>query len=119
MARRPSMTITVRRSAAGHYDVQNVLTHEVGHFFGLGEDDQLMDATMYVSTPPCETQKRDLAVTDEQAMTQLYANVEYEEDQVGCSAAAHPRAGLPAVGWIVALAGLLRLARSRRRGCKP
>lgn len=45
------------------WDVQNVVTHEVGHVFGLahpgnGEQDKVQ--TMYASAPPKETSKRTL-----------------------------------------------------------
>jgi hypothetical protein len=44
-------------------DVQNVMTHELGHALGIGD---CMDrkATMYVSTKPGETQKRTLEPGD-------------------------------------------------------
>jgi Matrixin len=58
----------------GRYDLQNVASHEVGHFFGLGEDYDVKEATMYYSTGRCETNKRDLQSSDRATMTDLYVN---------------------------------------------
>lgn len=98
------------------YDVQNVTTHEVGHFFGLGEDLVERDAAMFQTIDQCETHKRTLAATDVSALSTLYAESEDPEE-----AAAGPRAcsfggAAPGSGWAwisAALAGLV-LARRRR-----
>jgi hypothetical protein len=57
----------------GRYDLQSVMSHEVGHFFGLGEDMTNPDATMFFSTNRCELEKRDLSAPDIQEMSALYA----------------------------------------------
>jgi hypothetical protein len=57
----------------GSYDLQNVATHEAGHFFGLGEDYSDTSATMFVSSSPCQTSKRVLNPLDTAAVTALYA----------------------------------------------
>jgi hypothetical protein len=54
------------------YDLQSVATHEAGHFFGLGEDFDLKQATMFYTTGRCETNKRVLQNTDETTMNALY-----------------------------------------------
>jgi len=54
------------------YDLQSVATHEAGHFFGLGEDFELKQATMFYTTGRCETNKRVLQSTDETTMNALY-----------------------------------------------
>jgi hypothetical protein len=100
------------------YDVQNVITHEAGHFFGLGEDMTERDATMFLSINQCETHKRFLAVTDTTAITTLYAKSEDPEE-----AKAGPRAcsfgGVPQTGgafWLSgAIFGLSLLRRRRAR----
>jgi hypothetical protein len=57
----------------GDYDLQNVATHEAGHFFGLGEDYADTTTTMYVSSLPCQTSKRALSVGDVSVVEGLYA----------------------------------------------
>jgi hypothetical protein len=71
------------------YDLQDVATHEAGHFFGLGEDLGDVTATMYFMTARCESKKRDLAGPDSDAMTSLYAeNLSDGETRVrGCNVA--------------------------------
>jgi hypothetical protein len=100
------------------YDVQNVATHEAGHFFGLGEDPTERDATMFQNIDQCETHKRALSTTDVAAVTTLYAESEDAEE-----AAAGPRAcalvGAPAgssgAAWASALIFGLFLQRRQRR----
>lgn len=99
------------------YDVQNIVTHEAGHFFGLGEDPVEREATMFQSIDQCETHKRVLAATDVAAVSALYASAEDPEES-----AAGPRAcafvGAPAGTSGVAWAGLVVLgawANRRRR----
>jgi hypothetical protein len=55
------------------YDVASVVTHEIGHFWGLGEDMLDATATMYFSTPPCNVIKRQLKLDDVTAVSSLYA----------------------------------------------
>jgi hypothetical protein len=55
------------------YDLQNVATHEAGHFFGLGEDYQDQATTMYVSSMPCQISKRTLSASDVSVVSGLYA----------------------------------------------
>jgi ssRNA-specific RNase YbeY (16S rRNA maturation enzyme) len=66
-------------------DLQNVLTHEVGHLIGF--DHNLMDAesTMHAETPLGETKKRDLTSDDQQGVCDVYP-VESTDDQLrlGC-----------------------------------
>lgn len=100
------------------YDVQNITTHEAGHFFGLGEDPVERKATMFQNIDQCETHKRALSATDVAAVTTLYAQSEDPEE-----AAAGPRAcafvgapaGSSAAAWAsVLLLGLFVQRRKRR-----
>lgn len=95
------------------YDTQNVVTHEAGHFFGLGEDMVERKATMFLSIGQCEMHKRELAATDVGAVTTLYAQVDSEEASAGpkaCSFGPGRSVGAPA-----ALAAILGLSLLRRR----
>lgn len=102
---------------SNRYDAQNVVTHEAGHFFGLGEDMTERNATMFLSIDQCETHKRVLTATDTTAITTLYAaNQDPEEAKAGpraCSFGVAPAAGS---AWISGLlAGLVLLRRRRSR----
>lgn len=68
------------------YDVQNVLTHELGHFLGLGEDYDDRSATMYAYSLPGETNKRDISDRDAATIDHLYEPLEAPQE-VGCSGA--------------------------------
>lgn len=65
------------------YDTQNVMTHEAGHFFGLGEDMVERRAAMFLSIGQCEVHKRELAATDVGAVSTLYAQVDSSEASGG------------------------------------
>lgn len=74
---------------AGHdrMDLQNALTHEVGHAIGLDHNDADPDVTMYPSASRGEYGKRDLALDDEDAVRFLYPDVTFTESMAagGCS----------------------------------
>jgi hypothetical protein len=59
----------------GGYDLQNTLTHEMGHAFGLAHEKLDPQATMYPTANPCETSKRDLAAQDLGGLNFLYVVV--------------------------------------------
>ena len=56
------------------YDLENTITHEVGHFIGLAHPyaDGRIDSTMYFAATVGETHKRSLAVDDINGATYLY-----------------------------------------------
>lgn len=68
-------------------DIQNALTHEVGHLLGLDHSDE-RDATMYRSAAEGETSKRDLSTDDIAGLCEIYPMA---RDPGGCS---EPRGGL-------------------------
>ncbi|NLE85090.1 MAG: matrixin family metalloprotease [Myxococcales bacterium] len=99
------------------YDLQNVLTHEVGHFWGLPEDFEDRGSTMYSCTSACEVHKRQLAHADIQALQVLYGTA----PPGGCGGARFSRAptgsslGTAAVATALGVVGLLWGGRRRRR----
>src|SRR5207249_3133152 len=97
------------------YDLQNVATHEAGHFFGLGENITDGDATMFITSARGETKKRDLAGDDEDGVRILYATAPAAQTGAGC-ALASPSATTH-WGWLgvgaVALGALAALAARR------
>ncbi len=122
---RTSCTAQVRpKSCEGEsYDVQNVATHEVGHFFGLGEDMTASGTTMYFCTNRCETHKRVLTDEDKTVMSSLYVAAEdpdaIDSGETGCGGARFsPRGDARDVSWglFAPLFGLVayRLRRASR-----
>ncbi len=100
------------------YDLQSVVTHEFGHFFGLGEDRDDPFATMFFCTSTCETHKRSLSDSDTEAMGEVYAEGADGGPEVQCSVGG---AGIPSgrcpLPWVGgALLGLAALL--RRRDCR-
>lgn len=61
----------------GAHDVQNILTHEIGHFLGLGHEVNPQDtsATMYAVASPNETLKRTLKTSDLSGIREAYPGV--------------------------------------------
>jgi hypothetical protein len=111
------------------FDVQNVLTHELGHVFGLDEEEDLPEATMFPSSLKGETKKRDLEADDEAGIRFLYAepppsgvaSSACSVAQPGASTSANARArnGMQGSGpwaWLsVGLLGSVLLKRRWRR----
>lgn len=96
-------------STSGHpkrADLQNTLTHEVGHALGLDHDPVHYDATMAPTARMGETHKRDLHVSDEAGAAYLYPPG--TAAPIACNSAATP-SGTP-----LALLGLLTLFARRR-----
>lgn len=69
------------------YDLQDVITHELGHWFGLDEDYQNVEATMYAYVYPGELKKRDLAQSDIVAVQLAYWQADNPSENHGCSVA--------------------------------
>jgi hypothetical protein len=109
------------RCSDGAYDLQNVLTHEVGHFFGLGEEMADPGATMYYCTSRCETHKRALTRADADSITTLYLRASEDGDDAGskggCGGArVMPRGKLGEAALVVGAALLLIRRRRSRHG---
>lgn len=107
------------------YDLENVLTHEAGHFLGLAHETQVLTATMFPSTGRCAGDKRELDPDD-------LAGIAYLYDELGpvipaglaCGVsvgAPRGRDGVPFVGLAAAVGvvGLRRGRRARRQGRGP
>jgi hypothetical protein len=106
-------------TGGGSYDVEDVLTHEAGHFFGLAHNDGELDATMYYATARGETKKRDLSPDDEAGIRSLYLE---PRSTVTAACSASPGNGTGATAPGVAGVGLLAtaiLAARRRRRRRP
>lgn len=102
-----------RNQGMSTYDLQNVLTHELGHMLGLGEDMTDVDATMYAYSQPGETGKRDLEVVDKDSIAALYSEAFDSEMEGGCGGAAI--AGYEGQAWVWAALGLGALGFAMRR----
>lgn len=99
------------------YDLQNVLTHELGHFLGLGEDYDHQQTTMYAYSLPGETSKRDLDERDAAIVMGLYDGSEATGEEVGCGAASIVGRNTPQGYWaaLLSMAFVCHLARRRVR----
>ena len=105
------------------YDIQNTLTHEIGHLLGM-EHSADREATMFASATEQERSKRDLATDDVNGLCAIYPNsgkaprftvLETDAD-MGCSTVGRaPQRGGGVAGLaVVLLLGLVvRLARRR------
>src|SRR5215831_17411253 len=100
------------------YDLQNVLTHEAGHLFGLGHDKTDTEATMYPSSGTCESKKRDLDSGDMTAMEVLYLDTASPSGPSGAAALGCSTTGGQSGGLFGALlvAAVLFGRRFRRAG---
>jgi len=96
-------------------DVQNALAHEFGHALGVGHLEKSPEATMYPSSPPGETMKRDLSDEDVWIALNFYpgdgAVLEAPTDDAApgfCAVAAGPGGVVPMLGGLVAAALVAR-----------
>ncbi len=83
-----AFTIVGATPESARFDVQNTMTHELGHALGLAHND-LPATVMYPSGTPGDVSKRALADDDIQGLQYLYgaaAAVTPEEVTRGCSA---------------------------------
>lgn len=96
----------------GRADVQNTVTHEIGHFLGFDHSPD-PESTMYADAPLGETKKRDLSADDVQGLCDVY-RVGNEPRDGGCSAGPGS-ASSGATGALAAAVGLAALLVVRRR----
>lgn len=98
------------------YDLQNVLAHEFGHWFGLDEDYENTESTMYAFVYPGESKKRDLTDDDVNAILLAQAQADaVNAYAVGCNMVPHERSRAGRwLGYVLALS-LLRAASRRSR----
>lgn len=99
------------------YDLQNVLTHEVGHVLGLGHEQGDTDATMYPSSGMCETKKRDLDADDDAGLARLYVDTVAPSPTdgaaaLGCAVGGNGKDGMMIV---ILVAGAMLLGNRRPR----
>ena len=98
------------------YDLQSLVAHEAGHFFGLGEDVSEAQATMYHKQSRCELHKRDLFETDVVAAQSVYAEPIDDEEAAQAGAACSLSRGSPAPApWLAVVVGVAGVWWARRR----
>lgn len=108
---------TLNPTSAGpgptRFDLQNLLTHELGHVLGLPHL-EAEEASMFESINPGETKKRDLEAEDLEALHSLYAAETLEAG--GCQQAVGPDVAL--LGFAPVLLLLIPPRRLRSRGSR-
>ncbi len=112
-----------------HVDVQNTLTHEVGHFIGL-DHSKKPEATMFATAPVGETSKRSLDADDIHGVCATYPIGDHSkslcesesdfpsQDNLGMGSGTCTITGVdrtPPAGWALALLGLAGIGLWRRR----
>ena len=108
-------TVVGRSHCANRYDLQNILTHEAGHFFGLSHSQDRVESTMFPSASSCEISKRDLADDDKAGIAFLYEDVLEPESPASLAQLANCSTGGRS-GLVVAAMVLLVLVGLRRPG---
>lgn len=122
ITRQASCSGEVAGRCGGKFDLTSVLTHEVGHFYGLSEDYTDHYATMFECTSQCETHKRVLADDDVAAMMEIYRVADPASQSATTNASAAPGCTVtPSLGTnasaigVGAVIGALSLLLGRRR----
>ena len=92
-------------------DVQNTITHELGHVLGLMHNNATEDLVMYPSAPPGELIKRSLKIDDRDGLLSLYGTAPEPKAgplQVGCSTTSS------SPGWLAVALVFFLLLRPRK-----
>jgi hypothetical protein len=92
------------------FDIEEVVTHEAGHFFGLAHNDAAPSAVMYYETDPETIGKRELTEDDKAGIRALYT--EGGPPGVACNVAARTR-GNHGLWWMVGIGAFFALAHRR------
>jgi MYXO-CTERM domain-containing protein len=99
------------------YDLQSILTHELGHLLGLREDYDNEQASMYAYSWPGEVHKRDLADSDIDALWAIYDDEAQDGTSApGCSGASVAGEPTAPQGWVLLGIALGFIAGRRRPG---
>ena len=124
-ARSCGPAVTTGAECGKAYDLENAAAHEVGHFFGLGEDVEDTKTSMYQCISRCEVQKRTLESGDREAAVGLYigsaaAALASEQGATGGGCGGARIASAPAgrgtvLPFAAALAACLFARRGRRK----
>lgn len=118
----------------GRVDLQNVITHEAGHYFGIAHS-EYETATMYFTSTPGEVAKRFLRTDDVEAICSVYPPgslaescdpaprggldldcIHEEKPDRGCAVGTGgaPRGDLRGFGLLAAALGIVAVTRRRR-----
>ncbi len=95
------------------YDLQNVLTHELGHWFGLPEDYVDAERTMFAYVNPGELTKRDLAELDIIMAIEIYENASFGSTEGASCSVSRPTSS---PRWLIVMGTALVLCGMHRRG---
>ena len=97
------------------FDIEEVVTHEAGHFFGLAHNNADTSVVMYYETDADTIAKRELTADDESGLRAIYP--EDASSPAGCSMANEGarRVGSWAMVGVAALAAFVTRRRTSRR----
>jgi hypothetical protein len=103
-------------AASNVFDIEEVVTHEAGHFFGLAHNNADTSVVMYYETDAETIAKRDLTADDENGLRAIYP--EDASSPAGCSLAngGDRRGGSWVMLGVAALTAFVSRRRTSRKG---